>query len=170
MDPSYISIAGDDCAKKLVDSWLGDTDDSSERQCLQSVSIDISEFALHARQLLPGLPADELTSPNHCVNATFDLYLSIYGSLTVQMSLTTAYDADKPRCHSATGTVPPANFTCITLLDFFSRTGLDLVYTPVSISSLLFGGGPTAPPQQCRDMAAWILDVFAAQVEERAHG
>jgi hypothetical protein len=131
MESAYISSTGDSCTKTLVDKWLTSSDTSSERQCLLATSIDMTEFARHARQLIPGLPADELDAPNHCINASVDMYLSIYGSLTVEMSLTTAYDADKPRCHSALASAPPKNFTCITVLDFFSGTGLDLVYSPV---------------------------------------
>ena len=163
MDPSYISNSGDGCASALINSWLSDGDGSSQRQCLLATSIDPSEFALHARQLVPGLPPDDAAAPAYCVNASVDMYLSVYGSLTVEMSLTVAADANQRRCYTATASVPPGNFTCVTVLDFFSRTGVDLVYAPVSVSSLLFGGGPAAPPQQCRDLAGWILDVFAAQ-------
>ena len=100
IQPSYVVSTGDDCTSNQVREWLTSGVESVGSKCLMQTSINIQEFVMYARHLVPGLPSDEVFYPNHCLNTTIDFYLSIYGAMTVFMSLTNAEDAAKARCVS----------------------------------------------------------------------
>lgn len=94
---SYVLATGDDCVKTQVANWLAASSVSSSRNCVLTASLDIQEFSMYARHLVPGLPNQEALFPNHCTNATVDMYLSVYGAMTVFLTLKNSADATKPR-------------------------------------------------------------------------
>eukprot|EP00961_Rhodomonas_salina_P230757 3118066-Rhodomonas_salina.1 len=111
MDPGYLATTGDGCVDRVVRGWL---EQGNVHSCLRGTGVDIEEFALHARALVPGLGAEQ-AAPNHCLNASLSAYLSVYGALTLRMSLTAASDAAEPRCHAFGGSVPSARALSLSL-------------------------------------------------------
>jgi len=153
MDPGYLATTGDGCVDRVVRGWL---EQGNVHSCLRGTGVDIEEFALHARALVPGLGAEQ-AAPNHCLNASLSAYLSVYGALTLRMSLTAASDAAEPRCHAFGGRVAPKNFTCTLLLDVWRQQGWD-----VAVQTGLLN----QEKQQCRDLAGYLIDVFEGQRRE----
>jgi len=153
MQQSYVDATGDDCVQRTVRTWLTTGDGTSGEECLGRTALDINEFAMYARFLNPGLPAGEARFANHCNNMTVDMYMSVYGAMTIFFSLTNAPDVGRPRCHSYTGRVEPGNFSCSVVVDFWNQAAFDL---PQSLD-------PLQQPERCRDMAGWLIDVFDGQ-------
>ena len=116
MDENYVKQTGDDCVSSTIKTdWLLLTPKSKEAKCVQRTQVDIVEFSLFARQLVPGefcwiltpddlqaagagLPESERARANHCVNMSFHSFL---GSATLNflIDVTLAPDAASERCH-----------------------------------------------------------------------
>eukprot|EP00960_Hanusia_phi_P012132 353647-Hanusia_phi.AAC.1 len=55
MDENYLKETGDDCVSSTIKTdWLLLVPKSNEAKCVQRTEIDIQEFSLYARQLVPG--------------------------------------------------------------------------------------------------------------------
>jgi hypothetical protein len=160
IDNGYVQRTGDDCARTQVAEWLAVSTVSPARQCLLSTSLNIYEFSMFARNLVPGLPGTEVALANHCTNTSVDMFLSVYGAMTVYLKLTNAADSTKPRCHTYAGRVEPKNFSCSLILDFWQAKGFDIAPPGAGIDPFSI---PDPNPIKCRDMAGWLIDLFDGQ-------
>jgi len=165
MDSNYIGRTGDDCVSAVVkDDWLNPDSKSLSAQCVRRTSISIEDFSLFGRHMVLGLPNSEKSMSNHCINASFTTYLSIYGVMTVILKVHLAPDLSEPRCHSVLKPLKDRKiqqqpkYLCITTIDFWNGKGLDLGNA----------ADPLAPPElpQCRALAGWIDDVFEMQYSD----
>lgn len=161
MDANYIGRTGDECVQTaLKEDWLNPQSSTAAAACVRRTSISIEDFSLYGRHMVLGLPVDEQTMSNHCLNVSFSFLLSIYGAMTVVINVKLAPDLHEPRCHSllkpmTDRKIAQKDFMCITTVDYWSGSGLDLGNA----------ADPLAPPQppQCRALAGWIEDVFEYQ-------
>ena len=164
MDSNYVERTGDDCVlRAMKDDWLSPDSKSQSAACVRATSIDIEEFSLFGRHMVLGLPESEKSVANHCINATFTSYFSIYGLLSVIINVKLADDMSEPRCHSVLKPLKDRNiqqkdFLCITAIDYWGQNAVDLGN---SVDILK----PPVPPQ-CRGLAEWIDDVFQKQYED----
>jgi hypothetical protein len=159
MDSQYITRTGDDCVRKeLKEDWFRLESTSASATCVRRTSISIEDFSVYGRHMVLGLPQSEKRMANHCINASFTTLLSIYGVITAVITVDIARDMDSPRCHSILKPLkdrkiePITQFLCVTTVDFWTGRGSDLGNAVDPLK-------PAQPPQ-CRQLAAWIDQVF----------